>query len=77
MKHFEVEEMGAVREQLEKEILQRPGVSSREMMGLPLLPSRKEHDSISRNTWDCDIEALRAGAERLVQIEQKYPFQNE
>ncbi len=33
MKHFDVEKMGAVREQLENEILQWPGVLSREMMG--------------------------------------------
>jgi len=33
MKYFEVEKMGEIREQLEKEILQWPGVSSREMMG--------------------------------------------
>jgi hypothetical protein len=33
MKYFYVEKMGEIREQLENEILQWPGVSSREMMG--------------------------------------------
>jgi hypothetical protein len=33
MKYFNVEKMGEIREQLEKEILQWPGLSSREMMG--------------------------------------------
>jgi len=33
MKYFDTEKMGQIRHELEKEILQWPGVSSREMMG--------------------------------------------
>src|SRR2546425_10885991 len=33
MKYFDTEKMGQIRGELEKEILQWPGVSSREMMG--------------------------------------------
>ena len=33
MKYFDTEKMGQIRDELEKEILQWPGVSSREMMG--------------------------------------------
>jgi len=33
MKYFDTEKMGQIRYELEKEILQWPGVSSREMMG--------------------------------------------
>jgi hypothetical protein len=33
MKYFDEEKMGEIRDELEKEILQWPGVSSREMMG--------------------------------------------
>jgi len=33
MKYFDMEKMGQIRDELEKEILQWPGVSSREMMG--------------------------------------------
>ncbi len=33
MKYFDTEKMGQIRRELEKEILQWPGVSSREMMG--------------------------------------------
>src|SRR5713101_1733535 len=33
MKYFDKEKMGQIRDELEKEILQWPGVSSREMMG--------------------------------------------
>jgi ribosomal protein S13 len=33
MKYFDIEKMREIRPELEKEILKRPGVSSREMMG--------------------------------------------
>jgi len=33
MKYFDPGKMGQIRDELEKEILQWPGVSSREMMG--------------------------------------------
>jgi hypothetical protein len=33
MKYFDTEKMGQIRDELEKEILRWPGVSSREMMG--------------------------------------------
>jgi len=33
MKYFDTEKMGQIRDELEREILQWPGVSSREMMG--------------------------------------------
>ena len=33
MKYFDKEKMGQIRDELEEEILQWPGVSSREMMG--------------------------------------------
>ena len=33
MKYFDTEKMGQLRDELEKEVLQWPGVSTREMMG--------------------------------------------
>ena|SRR6267143_327119 len=44
--------------------------------GMPLLPTRQEHDRISRNRRDRDLEALRTGTERPVETEQESIFQD-
>jgi hypothetical protein len=49
MKYFDTEKMGQIRNELEKEILQWARSLDQGDDGMPLLPSRQEHASVSRN----------------------------
>jgi hypothetical protein len=49
MKYYDAETMREIRDELEKEILNWPGISSREMMGCLCYLHGKEHDSVPRN----------------------------